>query len=1275
MDSRSAQTTLFARISPEDIILYANAGMASYLGIDKDDLIGTPVESVVAMLEGEMAECFLRRPQTGNVNHLVTDHKGRVFEVTQRKEGGVVDLILNDVTEPEQMVSSYSSSTRVTASELSEEELRGIWQPERRILTVTRTRLCGMNDLAGRLPPTEVRIMLNLFLEEALEGIFAANSSIGDISASEVEGIHGAPRYYRDHPLRALRTIFDQIDSIGKIRNGMLRAGKEIPPLCAGIAAGEVLLSTLSPDGQNRLSVTGPCANLAAKLCRLARPGEVLISQFAFSSLLACLPDDWEFVRVESEEEPDLEGVSTIGEELSTLPEGLHRQVYLVGPGVSDDTERTVFYFSYIYRVQAEGFDTPVPILSVIRPESTGREIALSDDNILTTPVVQVLGKYKLLQVIGQGGMGKVWRGQDRFGNLVAIKVLNAGETANEETVKRFQREAEIMARLPHRNICRVFEIGEAEGVQFIAMEFVEGLTLADLLYEAMDPQGHSLARERELTALIESLRKGREEAESEGRPRLAETSERPRINRILPLEQTLALFGKICGAVQFAHEHGILHRDIKPGNVLLRHDGEPLVADFGLAKLDTDEGASSLSIVGSVVGTLENMAPEQAESSKDVDERADVFSLGTILYQMLTGHRHFAPTGNILADAQTLQTHTPIRPRQWNPSIDADLELICLKALQNHPADRYRSVAALQADLERYRRGELISARPVSALALTRKLINQNRTVSLVAAVAIFLLAGLAVFSFYEINERRLQAENALQAAEEHATRADGALAAAEESRKLAELRQKEAETALEEAQRARRAEKTAARQKDLAVRETEEERAAKTRMEETARNLEEELAALRGQSPDNGAVSEFGQEPEFDPPTDFSDFSPVPPDTQSWGEFSPAREAVRKARIILMGDLAQYELDLLQDTPDVVLERILNGLHYCSAALVSDPSHREALILKGRFHLALHEFSEAQAMFERAAKTSRDAEQIPPRDEYYASLAAQLASWTKAVIKTGSPLEGGRDPLLNIMKETGRPEDEITAQLISFPLFRQQSDGESESPRTLTAGEMVLYLKEKSPEALIESTVEDSSRIVSLRIVGPVPGFGFEALRTYGLETLSLEQMEDLQWQELEPLYLENLKVTDSTFAGYPPNSAPGFAGLLSASFRNTNLSSLGFLSTAVNLESLNLANTEVSDLAPLQSRRLAQLDISGTPISNLLVLSRLPLESLVIDRKLAAESNRIHALRFHRSLRAIRTPEDPEDQPASEFWRKVTRGAYATEVENETSATPVP
>src|SRR5690606_2199826 len=137
----------------------------------------------------------------------------------------------------------------------------------------------------------------------------------------------------------------------------------------------------------------------------------------------------------------------------------------------------------------------------------------------------------------------------------------------------------------------------------------------------------------------------------------------------VLPVQQTISLIMRVCDAIQYAHQHGVLHRDIKPGNIMLRSDGDPVVMDFGLAKLERQDGENSMqslgvrSMTGMTVGTIDYMAPEQAVSSKDVDERADVYSLGAVLYRMLTGHPHYYVTGHLVNDAQKLQSHDPIPP------------------------------------------------------------------------------------------------------------------------------------------------------------------------------------------------------------------------------------------------------------------------------------------------------------------------------------------------------------------------------------------------------------------------------------------------------------------------------------------------------------------------------------------------------------------------------------------------------------------------------------
>ncbi|MFZ4683622.1 MAG: protein kinase domain-containing protein, partial [Terrimicrobiaceae bacterium] len=723
-----ALRTMVARVSPDDIVIYANGALASYLDVPKHKLIGTPLDVVASRCKGEISSCFAR-PETGRGgNQLVTDDSGRVFEAKLYSDGGVLDIVLDEVTTADSIGRELRDSSGTAFASFSEDELRTTRHPERRYLTVTRTHLRGLSQITERLAPMEVRLMVNSFVEEACDAVFDTGCTVGETSGDSILGIFGAPRYFTDHPLRAIRAACDQMYKAAQLHAGLYREGKELPPCSCGMWTGDTLVGTLGNSMWQHYTSIGLPVELAGRLSQLARPGEVLLPEHTLTHLLRTLPEGWQHVRAESEFAPDMSDFQWSGEDIAPMPEHLRKIVYLVGPGVQASTDNVEYYFDYLWSLVVPGREQPTPILRVVRPSQVGDSLELSDNNVVTTQVVQTLGKYKLVEVLGTGGMGKVWRGVDRFGNAVAIKVLHSSETVTEAQLKRFRREAEVMARLPHRNICRVYEMNEFDGIQFIAMEFVDGLTLSDLLYErtAGEFSGQSLDK-TDLRSLIHSLkaeksRSVQTEAEEEEQPARAKTT------RILPVEQTLSVILKVCDAVQFAHEHGVLHRDLKPGNILLREDGEPLVADFGLAKLSDADATHSLSVSGHVVGTLENMSPEQAESSKDVDERADVYSIGTMLYQMLTGRRHFEATGNIVADAQTLKTHEPVRLRAFNPQIASDLEIITLKALRNDTAERYRSVAALQADIEHYRRGEVISARPVSFVEVFKKLVQRNK-------------------------------------------------------------------------------------------------------------------------------------------------------------------------------------------------------------------------------------------------------------------------------------------------------------------------------------------------------------------------------------------------------------------------------------------------------------------------------------------------------------------------------------------------------------------
>jgi tRNA A-37 threonylcarbamoyl transferase component Bud32 len=312
---------------------------------------------------------------------------------------------------------------------------------------------------------------------------------------------------------------------------------------------------------------------------------------------------------------------------------------------------------------------------------------------VLAAPEIPEIPGYDCLEEIGRGAMGVVYKArQEGLNRPVALKMLLAGEYAGAEQRSRFRCEAEAVARLSHPHVVQVYEIGECAGRPFLAMEYVGGGTLAQRL-------GGTPLPAREAAALVETLAR----------------------------------------AVQAAHAAGIVHRDLKPGNVLLLPDGTPKVSDFGLAKrLDGEAGHTA---TGAVVGTPSYMAPEQAAGEgKRVGPAADVYALGAILYECLTGRPPFRAAAPMETILQVIADE-PVSPRRLQPALPRDLETICLRCLEKDPARRYDSAAALAEDLRRFQAGEPIRARAVGPLERLAKWGRRHP-----ARAAVGLLLGLVL-------------------------------------------------------------------------------------------------------------------------------------------------------------------------------------------------------------------------------------------------------------------------------------------------------------------------------------------------------------------------------------------------------------------------------------------------------------------------------------------------------------------------------------------------
>jgi serine/threonine protein kinase/tetratricopeptide (TPR) repeat protein len=308
------------------------------------------------------------------------------------------------------------------------------------------------------------------------------------------------------------------------------------------------------------------------------------------------------------------------------------------------------------------------------------------------TGILGDFGDYELLEEIGRGGQGVVYRAhQKSLNRTVALKVIGLGPWTTEAHLKRFQREAEAAASLENPGIVPVYEVGERDGSCYFSMKFVEG----GQLDEAVKRTPMSIRRAVELIA-------------------------------------------KLARTVHYAHEHGILHRDIKPGNILLDAEGEPLLTDFGLAGLM--EAESTITRTLDVMGTPSYMAPEQAagEHTK-LSKATDIYGLGAVLYQLLTDHPPFAG-GTTYETIRLLLNTEPRQPRLWNRKIDRELSTICLKCLEKDPKRRYSSALALAEDLEHWLKHEPIQAKPSGFFTRSRKWARRNPAIAALVASLVAL-------------------------------------------------------------------------------------------------------------------------------------------------------------------------------------------------------------------------------------------------------------------------------------------------------------------------------------------------------------------------------------------------------------------------------------------------------------------------------------------------------------------------------------------------------
>jgi serine/threonine-protein kinase len=323
---------------------------------------------------------------------------------------------------------------------------------------------------------------------------------------------------------------------------------------------------------------------------------------------------------------------------------------------------------------------------------------------------------YEILGELGRGGMGVVYKARQLgLNRVVALKMVLAGAHAGEQQLARFHTEAEAVALLQHPNIVQIYDVGEHDGLPYFSLEYIDGGALDRKIHRQAQPP-------REAARLVEML----------------------------------------ADAMQYAHQHGVIHRDLKPANVLLTQDGQPKITDFGLAKrLESD---SSQTKSGTLMGTPSYMAPEQARGEvHDVGPLADVYSLGAMLYELLTGQPPFL-AATAMETIMQVTRDEPKAPSRLIEKVPRDLETICLKCLQKEPAQRYATAGALAEDLRRFLSGEPILARPISAPERAWRWCRRNPWIAASSATIFVLLLAVAIGSTYAAVKIGIEKDRAKQ-------------------------------------------------------------------------------------------------------------------------------------------------------------------------------------------------------------------------------------------------------------------------------------------------------------------------------------------------------------------------------------------------------------------------------------------------------------------------------------------------------------------------------
>ncbi|NRA27400.1 MAG: hypothetical protein HRU10_09145 [Opitutales bacterium] len=628
---------------------------------------------------------------------------------------------------------------------LTEDDLERLKLPERRVLTVSFSDLRGFTELSEEMEPEESRNILNAYLTSALSEVWDHGGWIDKFIGDEVMSLYGAQKYSPNHAFNAVRGACSTIDSMERLQQDYESQGKKMLPLGIGINSGNMLIGNIGSDAYQEFTVIGAVVNLAARLSNVAAPGEVVLTEETLDAFLDGMPEDWECRegRITTHTEASLHKKRRrFVDELLPLAPDQEGKVISVGPGVLEDPNKAVYNFVYRFRVVVKGIVRPVPLIQArrLQPDPLKSVCFLAPQSDATADRVRLLGRYRLLELLTERENGGVWKARDGFGNTAALKTLEIPGDRGENWDREIREFAQPYSKLNHRNISRLFEVGEGDGMLYLASDYIDGPRLLSHIKEvqnavALNPE----EAEENDTNLFEQMRGS---ASTFKLSIMRQLGARSMLASGIPIETSINWLIQACDAVQFGYTYGFCHPAMQWTDFIVSDGGDLTMSvfrwvPFGQQRRLTVELALRNSVYEGDQERPFFLPPETSSPFAPLQAYSHVYSLGVLLRYLLTG----VSVPEHLADQE--KTDSEFRKSFFQATwADRDLDAIFRMATEDNPEQRYRSPSALADDLKAYLNDGDIRARKnsfgYSAVRLYRRNSRMVHSAALFCFIAI---------------------------------------------------------------------------------------------------------------------------------------------------------------------------------------------------------------------------------------------------------------------------------------------------------------------------------------------------------------------------------------------------------------------------------------------------------------------------------------------------------------------------------------------------------